>query len=245
MPCIDLDNGAFIHDGFDAASRYALVVSKDTVLRTGSAYALYAGAGLDSFSCAYPRYALSLVRERAYELVVLDVDGTGPGVEDFRRACMAEADIVALVRDPSRAARAAALDAGAAMCLPQPFSARDLAICARMLRRRWLPSVAADHASSFRDVTMDLARREVEVSGGAVHLTRTQFNFLAALIERPGELLTDSRIETEIVESETSDMGDTIRHLATGARKALERAGGGGFEIRRVREPVSGFMAVA
>lgn len=77
----------------------------------------------------------------------------------------------------------------------KPFSVPELVVRVRsLLRRRDLERTDADEAQ--RDgagtigVALDVRRREASIDGRSIELTRTEFDLLALLARRPGELFT-------------------------------------------------------
>jgi two-component system OmpR family response regulator len=90
------------------------------------------------------------------------------------------------------------LELGGDDYLSKPFSPRELVARVRaILRRRGDPDLApAPTARTFRhgDLVVDPERHEVSLAGRRVSLTATEFAVLAALVERPGVVLSRAQL---------------------------------------------------
>jgi two-component system, OmpR family, response regulator len=92
--------------------------------------------------------------------------------------------------------RVAGLDAGADDYLAKPFDLTELAARIRALARR--RSGRADPVVTHGDIALDPARREVRVRGEPVALSPREFALLAALIARPGTVLSRAQLEERL-----------------------------------------------
>lgn len=85
--------------------------------------------------------------------------------------------------------RVAGLELGADDYVVKPFSPREVAARVRsVLRRTAVP--AGPVVSSFGDVEVDRGRREVELKGEPIELTRLEFDLLAFLIANPSRVIS-------------------------------------------------------
>jgi two-component system, OmpR family, KDP operon response regulator KdpE len=131
--------------------------------------------------------------EAAPDLVFLDLglpdmDGT----EVIRRIRgFSETPIIVLSVRDQQADKVAALDAGADDYVTKPFGMEELLARLRAtLRRSQAEEAAGPSLLAFGDLEVDLARRLVKRAGEPVHLTKTEYALLEAMVANPGKLLT-------------------------------------------------------
>jgi two-component system KDP operon response regulator KdpE len=129
--------------------------------------------------------------EDAPDLVVLDLglpDLDGTAVIERIRSFSEVPVIVLSVRD-RQADKVGALDAGADDYVTKPFDMGELLARARAaLRRRHAEAQEAKVA--FGGLVVDLGRHLVTIDGERVHLTKTEYALLEAMVTNPGKLLT-------------------------------------------------------
>jgi DNA-binding response OmpR family regulator len=84
------------------------------------------------------------------------------------------------------------LELGADDYVVKPFSPREVVARVRAVLRRSRPVESGGAVAPFRfgAVCVDIARREVAVSGEDVRLTRKEFDLLAHLADNPRRVLT-------------------------------------------------------
>ena len=70
---------------------------------------------------------------------------------------------------------------------------------------------------------LDLGRREVLLRGERVELTRVEFDFLAALAERPGEAMTRKKLAERALDPERDGNERTLDVHVSRLRKKLGR----------------------
>jgi len=132
--------------------------------------------------------ALAIAREQHLDLIVLDLDLPDmDGTELTRQLREHNAvPIVMLTARSSEDARVNGLRAGADDYVVKPFSPRELvARVSAVLRRSTTPPMTGYGRGAL---SIDLERREVIANGHPVELTRTEFDLLAVLVERPGRV---------------------------------------------------------
>lgn len=93
--------------------------------------------------------------------------------------------------------RVAGLDAGADDYLVKPFSIDELLARVRALLRR---RVTTEEATTLQvgDLVLDSARREVRRGSREIHLTKTEFDLLEALMLRAGLVVSRDQLYEEI-----------------------------------------------
>jgi two-component system, OmpR family, KDP operon response regulator KdpE len=135
--------------------------------------------------------AIEVAAEHGPDLIVLDLglpDLDGRLVIERLRAFSEIPVIVLSVRD-RQADKVGALDAGADDYVTKPFDVGELLARIRAALRRG-QSGEAEARLSFGDLTVDLGRRLVTIGDERIHLTKTEYQVLEALVSNPGKLLT-------------------------------------------------------
>ena len=97
--------------------------------------------------------------------------------------------------------RVLGLDAGADDYLPKPFALEELLARIRALLRRArtaTPTSRPTSRSRFADLTIDPATRTVRRGERAITLTRTEFELLWVLMQRPRRVLSRELILDEV-----------------------------------------------
>jgi len=135
------------------------------------------------------------------DLVVLDLMLPGLDGLDVCREIQRDRPVPVLMltaRD-SESDLVVGLSTGADDYLTKPFSARELvarvhALLRRVERRPDTPSGSVH----LGPVAIDLESRGVELDGGLVHLTPTEFDLLAHFARRPGHVFTREELLAEV-----------------------------------------------
>ena len=214
-----------------------LVIEDDPVLADGVRTGLaLRGATLDVVaSCAEGKAALEA---NEFDAVVLDImlpDGSGLDLLASLRIQGNRVPVLLLTALDEVADRIAGLDRGADDYLGKPFDLDELAARVRAISRR-----REDRASPFvsqNGIMLDLARLTATVDGAAVTLSRREFAILAALMARPGVVLSKSDLEARLygwqeeVESNTVEVH--VHNLrAKIGRAKIETVRGIGYRMR-------------
>lgn len=134
--------------------------------------------------------AVLTARDVDPDVVVLDLGlPTLDGIEVCRQIrTFSDAYVVMLTARSEEVDTLIGLSVGADDYITKPFSPRELmARIQAMLRRPRTPRNAGDQHEvlTFGDLTVDVQGRDVWLAGEPVALTRTEFDLLAALAERP------------------------------------------------------------
>ena len=168
-----------------------------------------------------------------YDVAVLDVMLPGmSGFELCRRLKEASPGIGILLLTARDAVddRVRGLDAGADDYLTKPFHLAELAARLRALRRRGTLGAARMEVG---DTVLDLVRQQVLTGEERIRLSRTEFDLLRLLAERPGEVFERAVILAEIWGSARYD-ANIVDQYVSYLRRKLD-AGGSTLRITTVR----------
>ncbi len=182
--------GAGRHDG--STKPLVLVVDDEDSYRQ----ALAAGLGREGFAvetAADAREALHLFQQVQPDLVLLDVMlPDGSGIELCRRLRgLAPVPIIMVTARDAEIDVVLGLELGASDYVSKPFRLRELVARMRAVLRRGSAATLPDaEVIESGPVRIDTARREVTVGQETVELSRKEFELLALLVSRPGQVVT-------------------------------------------------------
>jgi two-component system torCAD operon response regulator TorR len=179
---------------------------------------------VEAGSCAECRQALK--RGRA-DLIFLDVqlpDGDGFALAREIQA-LSQAGIIFVTRRDTEVDRILGLEVAGDHYVTKPINLRDLLARTRsLLRRRSIERDAASAATTvvFGGWIIDLVRRELAgLDGTPIHLTRAEFDLLAALVGADGRPLSREYL-IEVVSNRQSDVDiRTVDALVARLRRKL------------------------
>ncbi|WNB87418.1 response regulator transcription factor [Cellulomonas sp. ATA003] len=142
--------------------------------------------------------AVGVLREVDPDVVVLDLGLPGlDGVEVCRQLrTFSDCYVIMLTARAEEVDTLIGLSVGADDYMTKPFSPRELMARVAVLMRRPRRPESSSAAPPSRPAVeigalrMDLDAREVHLDGGAVPLTRTEFDVLAALASGPGRVFS-------------------------------------------------------
>lgn len=180
--------------------------------------------------------ALAVAKDReAYDLVLLDLGlpkRTGLDVLRGLRARRDDVPVLVMTARDAVADRVAGLDAGADDYLVKPFDLDELAARIRALHRRRSGRAEAvvRHRLGDDELVLDPARRTVARNGAPVALSSREYAVLAALLERPGAVLSRAQLEEKLYGWDEEPGSNTIEVYVHGVRRKL-----GADWIRNVR----------
>jgi two-component system OmpR family response regulator len=176
-----------------------LHVDDEARIREVAEYAL-AREGCEVVSAADGVAALARVEAGGVDLVVLDV--MMPGLDGLavvrrlraRRDALRTLPVLFLSARGEELDRVLGLDLGGDDYLVKPFSPRELVARVRALLRRAGRDEAGGRTIEVGALRLDLDRWETFAGGQPVEMTRTELLLLAALLERPGVVLSRAQL---------------------------------------------------
>jgi DNA-binding response OmpR family regulator len=184
---------------------------------------------------------LALARELDPDLILLDLSLPRlDGLEVCRRLRdFSDAYIVIVTGREDELDKIEGLTVGADDYVTKPYSPRELAARIHAMLRR--PRTAIEHPATARlvgNLSIDVGARAVKVGDEPVALTRTEFELLAALSERPGGVLSRETLlervwgpnwfgDAHVVDVHISN----LRRKISAARGRVQTVRGVGFRL--------------
>jgi two-component system KDP operon response regulator KdpE len=134
------------------------------------------------------------------------------------------APIIVLSARHSDHEKVALLDAGADDYVTKPFSTVELQARARaqLRRSRQTPLANADQPIEVDDVRIDLAKPSLARGGETIHLTRTEWELLRALLKHAGRTLTHRQLFTAVWGNSYGDAQQHLRVHVRNLRRKIE-----------------------
>jgi two-component system response regulator QseB len=196
--------------------------------------AVRTGLRQDGFTVDWVRDAEAgdtALKAETYALLLLDLGLPRKSGLDWLRELRRRGNrtpVLILTARDAVADRVAGLDSGADDYLVKPFDLDELSARVRALMRRH--AGRAEPLLRHAELTLDPATREARFKGEPINLSAREFFLLAALVERPGAILSRAQLEQRLYgwgeEVESNAVEVHIHHL----RKKL-----GADFIRNVR----------
>jgi two-component system, OmpR family, response regulator len=184
--------------------------------------------GYEVIAASTGREALDRFNEGRFDLVVLDV--MLPEVDGFdvckRLRAQSSVPIIMLTAKAEELDKVLGLELGADDYITKPFSVREFSSRVKAVLRRAALVRNGDVAEEplvHGELTVDLAKRSVELRGESVRLTYVEFEILSSLARSPGRVFSRSMLlerlwgDSSYRDPRTIDVH--IRHL----REKLER----------------------
>jgi two-component system response regulator QseB len=191
------------------------------------------------------RAAELALADGVHDLLLLDLGLPHREGLDVLRAMRRRGDarpvLIVTARD-AVADRVAGLDAGADDYVVKPFELTELAARIRALLRR--RGGRAAPVVEFGAIALDPSAHEVRVHGTPIELSAREFALLAALLDRPGAVLSRAQLEEKLYGwNEEVDSNAVEVHLSALRRKlppgTIRNVRGVGWTITRT-EPTPG-----
>lgn len=153
-------------------------------------------SGYHVLSAADGVTALAAARHDHPDLIVLDLNLPQMDGLDICRALRRESDvpIIMLTARVEETDRLIGLELGADDYITKPFSPRELVARVRAVMRRVRGGVRQPGLIRVGDLEIDINGHRVTLSGETIHLTRNEFNLLAALAQHPGQTFTRAQL---------------------------------------------------
>ncbi|HZH42541.1 MAG TPA: two-component system response regulator CreB [Lysobacter sp.] len=200
-----------------------LLVEDEAAIAATVTFALHAD-GHEVTHCLSGGDALRAAAAQAFDLAILDVglpDITGFALcRELRRA--RDLPVIFLTAHDAEAERVLGLEIGADDYVTKPFSPRELAARVRAVLRRAHAATPASPRGAFEH---DAEGRRIRYHGRALELTRYEYGVLAALLQRPGAVLSRAQL-MDRVWGDALDSGDRTvdTHIKTLRAKLREIA---------------------
>ncbi len=184
-----------------------LLVEDEIAIAETVVYALQAD-GHTVRHCLDGQQARAAVVDTAFDLAILDVGL--PDISGFalcgelrRRAPL---PVIFLTAQAAESERVLGFDLGADDYIAKPFSLRELVARVRVVLRR-APDTVSGEATRSGAFEHDAEGRRIRYHGHALDLTRYEYGLLAALLARPGAVLSRMQL-MERVWGDALDSGD-------------------------------------
>lgn len=167
-----------------------LLVEDETAIAETVMYALRA-EGFEAAHCLTGGDALLRARHEPFDLAVLDVGLPDIGGFALCRELRRDRDlpVIFLTAQSAEADRILGLEIGADDYVSKPFSPRELVARVRVVLRRVQP-VTCDEVPFEHDAD----GRRIRYRGRLLDLTRYEYGLLAALLQRPGAVLSRGQL---------------------------------------------------
>lgn len=196
------------------------------------------GHAVDWVQCL--KHAEASVATITYDLILLDLmlpDGRGLDFLKRRRKAGDTTSVIILTARDQISDRIEGLNAGADDYLVKPFDLAELSARIAAVARRY--SGNPNPLVRLGELEINLADHSVRREGRSVDLTAREWALFEALLQRPGALLTRSRLEDHLYAFGAEIESNTIEVYISRLRKKLghdtiETVRGMGYRLGRV-----------
>ncbi|MDG2525601.1 two-component system response regulator CreB [Stenotrophomonas sp. HITSZ_GD] len=179
--------------------------------------------------CTLGRQALARQREAPADLVLLDVGL--PDVDGFE-VCrtlrtFSAVPVVFLTARHEEIDRVLGLELGADDYVAKPFSPRELVARVRARLRRHLPAQADPEAGwrRYQSFAIDREGCRIRYRDRLLPLTRYEYHLLAALLQRPGAILSRAQLMDRAWDTDADSADRTVDTHVKTLRAKLRAAG--------------------
>jgi two-component system OmpR family response regulator len=206
--------------------RYRVLVVEDDPRMGPSIVAGLTRAGFDATLAADGDRGLELSAGERFDLVVLDLMLPGRSGHELLEAWSGRlgAPVIVLTARTELDSRVRSFEGGAVDFIPKPFWMEELVL--RVRARLGVSAPRPDRRLSLGEVALDLDAREARRGEEALGLTAHEFNILALLVERAGQVLTRGQIADRALPMEGDRIDRTVDSHISRIRKKLGPEGG-------------------
>jgi two-component system KDP operon response regulator KdpE len=169
--------------------------------------------------------ALGAVRQRLFDLILLDINMPGiGGIEACReiRGLAPQTGIVMITVRDSENDKVNALEAGADDYVTKPFRLRELVARLRAVVRRTHPEEPEQSVLKAGGLEIDLTRHILRRGGEPIHLSPREFELLAFMMRNQGVPLTHAKLLRTIWGVEYGSELEYLRSYVKMLRKKIE-----------------------
>ncbi|MFJ4038583.1 response regulator transcription factor [Microbacterium sp. NPDC090007] len=185
--------------------------------------------GWDVRTAATGHEALTVIREFAPDLIVLDImmpGLDGLGVLARMRAAGNDAPVLLLTAKDAAEDRIAGIGGGADDYVTKPFHLEEVVLRLRGMARRHVAVLAdADQRLRVGDLSLDEEAYEVERGGVPVKLTAREFELLRYLMQNPRRVLSKAQILDEVWSYDFGGDGSVVEIYISYLRKKIDSLG--------------------
>ena len=185
-----------------------LLVEDEIAIAETVVYALQAD-GHTVRHCLDGQQARAAVRDAVFDLAILDVglpDVSGFALcGELRRSV--PLPVIFLTAQAAESERVLGFDLGADDYIAKPFSLRELVARVRVALRRGAVQQTGDGVTRTGAFAHDADGRRIRYHGHALDLTRYEYGLLAALLARPGAVLSRLQLMERVWE-DAAETGD-------------------------------------
>lgn len=215
-------------------SRILLVEDEGAIAQTVE-FALRA-EGFETAHALTGQHALSLARESTFDLAILDVGLPDIGgfalCRELRRS--RDLPVIFLTARDAEADRVLGLELGADDYIAKPFSPRELVARVRAVLRR-SQGAQRDDGPAPGAFDHDAEGHRIGYRGRVLDLTRYEYHLLAALLQRPGAILSRDQLMSRVWGNDSDSSDRTVdTHIKT-LRAKLREVDPGADPIRTRR----------
>ncbi len=212
-----------------------LLVEDEIAIAETVLYALRA-AGFEAVHCLTGGDALTLAGAERFDLAVLDIGLPDIGGFALCRELRRDRDlpVIFLTAQAAEADRILGLEIGADDYVSKPFSPRELVARVRVVLRRGPIKPEPEAADGFEH---DVDGRRIRYRGRLLDLTRYEYGLLAALLQRPGAVLSRAQLMDRVWD-DALDSGDRTVDSHVKTLRAKLRGGVGPDEPVGSADPI-------